>query len=219
MGAELLAGDVGNPHGYFEDALVHDFHRRVMREAGIADGFTVRREDLPIAISPEARSEATEIARAAGSRTGRWGWKEPRTALFLDLWAELLPDSVFLFLFRKPEAVVDSLMRRASNPSIVEDPTLALEIWLAHNDAMLTFSEQAPERCAWLETESFVSNPELLIDRLRDWSIPADDIHLGEVLVEADFHREVRMRARRAAKKNKARWSAASEMYERLRSS
>jgi hypothetical protein len=41
-----------------------------------------------------------------------WGWKEPRTCLFLNYYRALLPDSNYLILLRDPAIVVDSLIRR-----------------------------------------------------------------------------------------------------------
>jgi hypothetical protein len=41
-----------------------------------------------------------------------WGWKDPRTCLFIDKWHQVFPDARAVVIFRKPEDVVDSLIRR-----------------------------------------------------------------------------------------------------------
>ncbi|HXB12860.1 MAG TPA: hypothetical protein VNZ45_12810, partial [Bacteroidia bacterium] len=42
----------------------------------------------------------------------QWGWKEPRTCLFLNIYKELIPKAKYLILVRDYKAVVESLLRR-----------------------------------------------------------------------------------------------------------
>lgn len=44
---------------------------------------------------------------------GPWGWKDPRNSLTLPYWLQLFPEARILHVRRGPEAVVDSLHRRA----------------------------------------------------------------------------------------------------------
>jgi sulfotransferase family protein len=44
---------------------------------------------------------------------GPWGWKDPRNSLTLPYWLRLFPRARILHVRRDPEAVVDSLQRRA----------------------------------------------------------------------------------------------------------
>ena len=40
-----------------------------------------------------------------------WGWKDPRSALFLEQWLRLAPDAKFVFVYRQPTQVIHSLRR------------------------------------------------------------------------------------------------------------
>ena len=91
MGEELLPADVGNPLGYYEDVHIHDLHRELLWKAGVADAFTVTDADVPVPVDEVFRERAREIVAKRADKP-QWGWKEPRTALFLDLWADVLPD-------------------------------------------------------------------------------------------------------------------------------
>jgi hypothetical protein len=215
MGAELIPPDVGNPHGYYEDAQIHDLHRRMMRKAGIEDTFTVTRDRLPLAFDDSDIAEARAIvaARATGPA---WGWKEPRTSLYLDLWSQVLDDAVFLFLFRRPDAVLDSLMRRASNESIVERPATGLELWRIHNEEMLRFWTREPGRSIWLETDSFVADPEPLLSKLRSLGFDLRSLPIGDVKAPGAFHQDVRVRARAVTLRNRGEWRHCSHLYEKL---
>ncbi|MEX2395070.1 MAG: chromosome partitioning protein ParA, partial [Actinomycetota bacterium] len=117
MGDDLLPADVGNRHGYYEDALIHDVHVEMMRSAGVADAFTVTPDDLPLTVEDALRERARGVI-ASRSAQDRWGWKEPRSALFCDFWNDLVGDLRFVFCLRDPTLVLDSLIRRASQSSI-----------------------------------------------------------------------------------------------------
>ena len=58
----------------------------------------------------EAEALVTRIRRA-----GLWGWKDPRTCLFLPFWLDRLPDALIVGVFRHPLEVYESHLRRANN--------------------------------------------------------------------------------------------------------
>ena len=87
-----------------------------------------------------------------------WGWKEPRTCLFLNLWNKVIPRAYYLILFRDYQEVVASLLRRRkknlinSNIPFYKIPKrwiqyhffkrryikLYLNIWLRYNKDILS---------------------------------------------------------------------------------
>ncbi len=42
----------------------------------------------------------------------QWGWKEPETCLFIDEYHKYIPEAYYLIVYRRPEEVIDSLLRR-----------------------------------------------------------------------------------------------------------
>lgn len=217
MGEELLPADVGNPLGYYEDVHIHDLHRELLSKAGIADGFTVTDDDIPVAVDAVFRERAREIARGRASK-GQWGWKEPRTALFLDLWRDVLDDVRFLFVFRRPLAVLDSLLRRAANASITDRPELALVMWRVYNAEMLRFSRAHPDVCLWWETEEFVKEPARMVAVLRErFGFEVDMVPVESVFVDEAYHRKVRMRAKMLASRHRDEIKSCDALYEQLR--
>jgi hypothetical protein len=217
MGDELLPADVGNPLGYYEDVHIHDLHRELLWKAGIADAFTVADTDVPIQVDDVFRERAREIVSKRAGKA-QWGWKEPRTALFLDLWADVLPDARFLFVFREPLAVLDSLLRRAANESVTDRPELALVMWRIYNAEMLRFAESRPELCAWVETEGFVKRPDALISVVHDrFGFDVTPARVEDVFVDEAYHRKVRRRAKVLAGRRKDELKRCEALYERLR--
>jgi hypothetical protein len=216
IGSDLLAPDVGNPHGYFEDARIHDFQREILERAGIADAFTVTDDVVPVAFTDADRERASEIV-APNREEAQWGWKEPRTALFLDLWKDVLPDARFLFLVRPPLAVLDSLLRRASNQSVVDEPGLGLTLWRIYNSEMLRFSRAHPDRAVWWLTERFMEHPGALVASLQDrFGLDLTYAQLGDVLDPDAFHQDVRGRAKMVARRNRGEAKRCAALYDEL---
>jgi hypothetical protein len=217
MGDDLLPADIGNRHGYYEDALIHDVHVEMMRSAGIDDAFTVLPDALPLSVGAPAAERAREVI-AGRSGQERWGWKEPRSALFCDFWLQLVPEATFLFLLRDPTLVLDSLVRRAAQTSINDDPALALDVWFSHNREMLRFSESHGDRCLWWDADAVVRDIAGLIRSVNDatgLSLPSDD--LDRLVVRDDFHAKPRMRSRMIERKHRKQAARARELYDLLR--
>ena len=74
-----------------------------------------------------------------------WGWKDPRTALFLDFWKEILPNAKYIFVFRPPDQVASSLLRRGdlrkwyNRNNKVCLANIALKMWSFYNKKIVNF--------------------------------------------------------------------------------
>lgn len=164
LGDTLMGPGEGNPEGHFEDLEILAFHRRVLAANGLGtDGFTAQREiPVPPAVWPESRA-------LVATRRGRgipWGWKEPRTTLFLDHWAEAVPEARFVLLFRRPWEVIDSLFRRGDDPFAIHPP-LAIAVWRRYNQAVRDFHERHADRCLLVELTQLTVDPTAFAARLR----------------------------------------------------
>lgn len=163
VGDQLMGAAESNPHGHFEDLEFYALHQRILAANGLSrEGFTCQATiDVPAA----ARAEAMALVgrrRAAGRP---WGWKDPRSTLFLDVWAELLPEARYVFAFRPVWEVVDSLFRRGDDPFVL-NPRFAIELWVAYNKRILEFVRSHPGRCLLLETRRVAGDPALVVERV-----------------------------------------------------
>jgi hypothetical protein len=105
----LSAAVISNPRGQFEDEEFVRLHESILRDNGLSSSMVGG--DAPLVVSAERERAARELIRARAAHP-LWGFKDPRTTLFLGLWKRLLPDLRVLALYRPPAAVVDSLLRR-----------------------------------------------------------------------------------------------------------
>jgi hypothetical protein len=164
IGSELLGPARDNKPGHFEDLQILRFHEKVLTAQDLdPNGFI---DQAAVQVPPGLRAEARALIDERTSGTRPWGWKDPRTVLFLDFWKTLVPHLHFILLFRHPAEVVDSLFRRG-DPVFQANPTWAVRTWLAYNRAMLNFANRYPKCCLLVETRAVVDEPGLLTDAIQ----------------------------------------------------
>ena len=163
IGRKLLGADSVNIKGHFENIDFYEFHRAVLRsQAIIEDGWTLQGK---INVEDRFVEQAKEIV-AKNSTHRVWGWKEPRTTLFLDFWSDLLPEAKFLLIYRSPWEVVDSLYRRG-DPTFQDQPELALKVWHQYNQIILDFYDHFSNRCLLANINTIVNFKESYIKAIN----------------------------------------------------
>lgn len=164
IGERLMPAGPGNEAGHFEDMDFYEFHRRALRATGHADdGFVKTAQiDLPKPLEHEARQLI--IARESLGRP--WGWKDPRTVLFLDHWHRLVPHSFNLFVFRAPWEVVDSLYRRSDEVFGI-NPRLALDAWYHYNVLVRDFVNRHSDTSLIYELPQVITDTTGVIASIR----------------------------------------------------
>jgi len=183
LGERLLRPAPGNPRGYFEDVEFIAFHDDLLRRLGTT--FYLEPEPRG-AVPASCRERAADMIAARGARPA-WGWKDPRTTLFLDFWCELAPDARFVFTYRRPAEVVDSLRRRGDGDLQRRYPGAAflqrfgvpryrtrraLELWCLYNERIVSFVEQNRALCRLVRFDAIADVVGSLIGALCDAGVP-----------------------------------------------
>ena len=210
IGSRLVEASESNIRGHFEDSDFQQLHIAVLGALGLdTDGYVVE-PGVRVGGSFLARARALIQARREAGHA--WGWKDPRTTLFLDFWAELLPEACFLLLFRAPWEVADSLFRRG-DAVLRRDPGLAVQMWLNYNRALLDFHGRFPGRCLLIESRAAAAVPEHLMEAIAtkfgDHFTPDADVFEPEL-----FRHDSATHARRIVRRL---FPEALELYEELR--
>ncbi len=167
FGDELVPADAGNLRGHFEDVRFQEFHRGVLRENALSEhGWILDQQVHP---SEQRKQEALEIVKSAARRPV-WGWKDPRTTLFLQFWQKLLPRARYIFLYRAAWDVADSLYRRnAPHDQIFsETPEFAIEVWTHYNQRLLSFFDAHPAACILVNADSLIRDPGMFQDLIEE---------------------------------------------------
>lgn len=156
---------VGQPRGHFEDREFYHLHEALLAAAG-RSCFTAG-EISGDGIPPELEARARALVAARADRPF-WGWKNPRTCLYLELWERLLPEARYLLLYRHPVDVALSLWRRNTDPELQQDPRLALRSWEHHNRQLLSLRDRHPERCFVAHAPALAADLAGFVRRLRE---------------------------------------------------
>jgi len=172
IGDKLLAANIGNDLGHFENEDFYEFHQEILRRRKYhSDGWSLS------TIQELDESEIIEANNIINSnKSDQWGWKDPRTTLFLDVWKKLIPEAYFLFVYRKPWEVVESLFRRNTDKELIETPILAIENWQFYNEQILAFYDNNRERSLLIEVENMMHQSREVIELLN----ARFDFHLNE---------------------------------------
>jgi hypothetical protein len=138
LGTNLLGATDGNIYGHFEDAAFIRFHDELIarffpKRAPFCEWLPLA--DAEIAYTDADRAEARAIWQAHRASGGN-AWKDPRTSLFVDLWAEIIPDAKIIVCLRHPYQVHRSLLRRGE-PFLHVDYGAAIIGWTLYNQRIL----------------------------------------------------------------------------------
>ncbi len=163
IGDRLMGSNTGNDKGHFEDLDFVDFHQSVLQSQGISVAGWTEHNSLKVQPQYMVTAESLILGRKEHSI---WGWKDPRTTLFLDFWSRLIPDARYIFVYRSPWEVVDSLFRRG-DVIFRTNPNFTVQQWCNYNQAVLNFYQQHQERSLLIGIDSIIQNSNDFIDLVR----------------------------------------------------
>jgi GT2 family glycosyltransferase len=167
LGKRLMGSEFGegNPKGHYEDLDFVEFHQNVLQSQGVSiAGWT---KEGSIKVQEQYREKALALVEAKYSSSQIWGWKDPRTTLFLEFWLEIIPEAKFVFVYRSPWEVIDSLYRRG-DLIFINNPNFAIAVWQNYNQVILDFCDRNPDRAILFRIEDIISNCNFLTDSFQE---------------------------------------------------
>lgn len=178
MGDKMLAAGKWNRKGFYEDIEFLEFHKNLLKINKSNLYLPRKSRTVP---EPE-RQTAIQILERRSESHSIWGWKDPRTSLFMDLWLDLDKDIKFIFMYRSPYEVIESIFRIMKGYNLYLRPWIAVKGWIYYNRELLKLQKQYPERCAFVSIHGFDSKPEQASASLAAWldydlSKPYSDVY------------------------------------------
>ena len=188
LGERLLGPHESNIKGHFENLDFLEFHRSVLMSQAIhPDGWTLQNH---IPVESEFEDQAQYIIEQ-NRHAPIWGWKDPRTSLFLDFWEQYLPNANYLVVYREPWEVVDSLYRRGTDTIFNHQPDLAPKIWYHYNQTILNFVNSIENigRVVIVNIETVINNSKKFLEYIsRTFKVELNV--LPPILFEPDLFRK-----------------------------
>lgn len=173
----------GNPKGNYENRAAMAINDAILRESG---GVWFRPPERIISNGTDAqriRQFSATLERGQPANFLRWGWKDPRTLLTLDVWMAALERPIFIVAaFRHPMAVARSLLARNNIPIEV-----GLALWVRYNRHLLGYLDANPHALLRFD----LSAEDLIAQTLRIGEITGlrADRHLIESWFDAQLVR------------------------------
>jgi hypothetical protein len=162
IGKELMPDTKGNVKGHFENMEFYRFHMDLLRRHDEhPDGWVDRK------IRVRNRFYAKGKKLIASNQSAQWGWKDPRTTLFLNYWSRLLPDAKYLFVYRKPWEVVDSMIRRDTDSVLKEDIEVPVKSWTHYNKLALEHYDKHQKDSLLVDIDTVIHNSSQFIAMLN----------------------------------------------------
>lgn len=159
---QLVNADPTNPYGHFEDRGILDFHKAVLADNGARWHRGVDRElILDRTRAEEGRALVAQRFEALGPN---WAFKTPHSSLFLDYWAGF-PEARFVFIYREPQPVLSSLMRRTGRQLYYKPyaPFMFARAYAVYNEHIARCAAAHPQRSYTLSSRHLLASPQTIL--------------------------------------------------------
>ena len=166
IGDDLLPPGASNPDGHFEDRAIVRLHDAILHDQ---QGSWHSPPQDTTRISDDHASALGAALEPYITQQSPWGFKDPRTCLFLPWWQRQLPEFRQVFIYRNPLDCVRSLQTRQAQELVYhpkrnasalffwENPCKALELWIRYNQAILDATLSAPDKTLLVSYEALIA--------------------------------------------------------------
>lgn len=167
----LIEAKSSNPKGHFEDMDFVNLHSSMINNfQPNSHGWKIfTKENL--LFDKSHLSRAFQIVSERNNSSNVWGWKDPRTTLFLEEWKSIIPEMKTILLWRKSLPVVQSLLRRAkqSNNNILSITMFnAYRLWSTQNKAVISYRKKFSEDSILLSIQDVLENDKQVIKLIEE---------------------------------------------------
>ncbi len=184
-----IAPDVSNQRGYYEDlefVRLHAAHLRGIQRRSFGWNY-VPSDFLHLDESELAHAHA--IIAARNQFHPAWGWKDPRTTLFLTDWKKVIPSLKVILVWRPCAEVVFSLITRGLQQRarrLLIGPLQAIRLWRIYNQLACDYKMRFPDDTVIVSSSQLPEHSDVVWDRLttqfgldlspvsaKDWFVPS----------------------------------------------
>ena len=148
-----------NPYGFFEDI---EF-RRLNDKLLALNNYNVKSYSPYIpSIFLVTRELRRDMRSLIDTRSGCWGFKDPRTCLTLHLWVSALPQHTVVVVTRRPYHAIGRSLALRGNCTVEQGERLAASYYACLEEYM----RLTPYPVTYVEFEQLLSSPELVAEKL-----------------------------------------------------
>jgi hypothetical protein len=156
-----MGPNVGNIRGHFEDLDFVDLQAAAIKsQYPASDGWKMFGGALPL-LAPADIQLAQKILTIRNEKYKLWGWKDPRSVVFLEQWREIIPSLKTIMIWRSCFEVVFSLVqraRRSKNPILKIGLEESVQLWKFYNRQICNYKENHPDDILLFSLEFILQN-------------------------------------------------------------
>lgn len=163
IGDKLLPPALSNADGHFEDYDFFSLHEKILKYNKSSWMF---HDEVNLVVPDFYLHRMQTLVKQRNQKHKLWGFKDPRTALFIDKWHDTLDNPYYVVIYRSYIECVNSLLYRASQNilyyksqdiSFWKKPELAYRMWLSYNQQLIKFIQQHKERTIVISHQSLIN--------------------------------------------------------------
>ncbi len=165
MGERLMGPSRGNLRGHFENMDFVELHRQALTAQGHHDAGWISAGAVGLAtLGNQGDALIAQSARRCGPCG--WGWKDPRTTLFLERIGSVhLSTAHVVRKHRSPWEVLHSICRRNADEDqfFRDQPEEIVRVWRHYNQRVLEFARAHGRETLLVCHDAVVANPEAFV--------------------------------------------------------
>ncbi len=203
IGDDLMSNGFDNKKGHFEDWEILDIHEKDLKLKSLDPRALSGNIRPPLCFEKESINRI-EAFLEKKHKFDLWGWKEPRTTLYLEAWKQIVPNTKCIAVFRHYDEVADSLIRRYNyklKKGVAMDLKTrikhflayplhilllkynAYKFWDIYNTNILNFKNQYPDDVVIVELNHFIQNYNIITGVLNErFNIKLSKIEVDDIL-------------------------------------
>jgi hypothetical protein len=155
-----------NPKGFYENYNFRKINDKLLNEIGY-DVKSYNPTIPSLILSEKKRKEMENLILKSNRDFGKWGWKDPRTCLTINLWMNIIKknglekDVKIVFVSRNPLSVARSLKKRNDLPI-----KKGLELWNTYTEKAFLFCQNFNSNIFYCSFEQLLEKPGITCEKL-----------------------------------------------------
>jgi hypothetical protein len=168
MGTDFYVDETANKYGHFEDLDFLNLQRTELAHQFNGEDYLIY-DDFPISLDFVKNAKQLLIKKDNINGEKPWGWKDPRTTVFLNYWHALNRETKYIFMVRKPTAVVNSLCRLLKTKWSFTEKSRYLKTYIFYNRELLLFLKKYQgKNMILIGFEELIENPERTLGKASE---------------------------------------------------
>ncbi len=169
-GGEYIFPNIHNLKGYYEDADFFRLQKKSIRRLRRSSyGWKIAPSES-LVFSPLEINTAQCLVAERQDRFADWGWKDPRSILFLPQWKQIIPDLKVVIIWRPAAEFAFSLLTRWKRQPCRHlwiNPLYALRMWQAHNLLACSFAAEHPQDTLLVSLQDILHQDQAILERIN----------------------------------------------------